>query len=404
MPENLRAKSSARIENRLFTETRIGLVASGWAFGYGVILARLLIQHNIPTGLDGRHCADFTWIWLSSRLVASGGLGPIYDYSLFSAWRADLVGPPNCLLDHFDYPPTLLLLTYPLGSMPYLVAFATWMAVTLALYLTAIYEIVPRPAAVVAALTPFPVFINFLLGHNGFLTAGLMGLALVFVERRPWVSGIFFGLLIYKPQFGILVPLALLVARNWRVLVGAAATTVVFSAAAAVVFGSHVWPLFINALADRASVLNQDPREVAPLVSVFGSLRTLGVGPHISWTAQLVVSAIAAATVCALWSRQIPHSLKAAALCIGSLVAAPHAISYDVCILSVASAFLVADGLARGFLLGERVIILMCWPALVLAMGPVPVIVGVVLLVLVVRRALPRRREAPATRMISAAS
>jgi hypothetical protein len=243
------------------------------------------------------------------------------------------------------------------------------------------------------------VFINFLLGHNGLLTAGLMGLALLFTERRPWLSGILLGLLTYKPQFGILfplAPLALLISRNWRVLAGATAPSIIFAGAATVAFGSETWPMFIAALADRASSLNEAAAEAAPLVSVFGSLRTLGVTPHISWAAQLAVSAIAATTVCVLWARPTPHSLKAGALCLRSLLTAPHAISYDVCILSIAVAFLVEDRLSRGFLPGERAIMLMCWPAVVLAMGPIPSIVCVVLFVLVVRRVVRCQRSATA--------
>src|SRR5207249_2020076 len=76
---------------------------------------------------------------------------------------------------------------------------------------------------------------------------------------------------------------------------------------------------------------------------------------------------------------------------------APHAISYDVCILSIAVAFLVADGLARGFLPGERGVMLACWPAVILPIGPIPAIVSVILLVLVVRRALRCRADVPAT-------
>src|SRR4029077_11319970 len=147
-------------EAAFFTERRLGLCASGWAIGYAVILARRLIEHILPSGLDGKHCADFTWIWLSSKLSSSGALARVYDYSLFAAERAALVGPPNCVLDHFDYPPTLLFFTYPLGLMPYSIAFAIWMTATVRPYLATVYAIIPRPAAVIAALTPFPVFIN----------------------------------------------------------------------------------------------------------------------------------------------------------------------------------------------------------------------------------------------------
>ena len=385
---SLRTASGWGIENKFPTELRLGLYASGVALVYAIALIRQIIWNNYVIGIDGKDCIDFTWIWLSSKFAVSGALAQAYDYSVFSAARDALVGPANCILEHLDYPPTLLLFTYPLGLMPYSIAFAAWMVATLLLYLAAVYAIIPRPAAVVAALTPYPVFFNILLGHNGFLTAGFFGLALALIERRPWLSGIFLGLLTYKPQFGILFPFVLLVSRNWRVLLSATAASGVFGAAAAIAFGYQVWPWFIAALADRASSLSEDPGLNLHLVSVFGFFRLVGVSAHVSWAAQLAVTAIAAATVCALWARPISHSLKAAALAIGSLLAAPHAHGYDVCILSIAVAFLVEDGLSRGFLPGERAVMLMCWAGLIPLAGPIPAIICVVLLVLVVRRAV----------------
>ena len=42
--------------------------------------------------------------------------------------------------------------------------------------------------------------------------AGLFGAALVTLQQRPVLSGVLFGLLAYKPQFGLLIPVALLAA------------------------------------------------------------------------------------------------------------------------------------------------------------------------------------------------
>ena len=385
---NLDHGAGWRIEHRLFTEWRVGFYASGIAAAYAVAVAWILIRHGFPVSSDGVNCIDFIWVWLSSKLASSGALVQVYDYSAFSAALANLVDPPNCIIEHFDYPPTLLLFTYPLGLMRYSGAFGVWIAATLLLCLAAVYAIIPRRAAVIAAVTSVPVLLNVLLGHNGFLTAGLIGLALALMERRPWLSGIFLGLLTYKPQFGILFPLALLASRNWRAVLSAATTSVMFGLAAALVFGFEAWPSFVDALVDRASSLNEDPTLNLPLVSVLGFLRARGVDVHTAWTVQLAVTAIVAATVCALWARPIPHSVKAATLAVGSVLAAPHAIGYDLCILSIAGAFLVKDGLSRGFLPGERAVMLMCWAGLVLPISLFPTIICVVLLALVARRVM----------------
>jgi hypothetical protein len=270
------------------------------------------------------------------------------------------VGTPGS--GRFDYPPTILFFTYPLGFLSYSTALAAWNAATLIFYLTAVYVILPRWVAVVAALTTYPVILNILIGHNGFLTAGLFGLALAFVETRPWVSGFFLGLLTYKPQFGILFPLALLAARNWRVFIGASVAGIAFGAAAAIAFGHELWPLFVMGMMEAGNKLS-DASTASYVVfpTVRGILRHMDFSAEASWMAQAVVAIPIVAAICALWSRPIPASLKSAALGIASLSATPYALSYDYCILTMAVTFLVKDCLARGFLRGERTIILVCW-------------------------------------------
>ncbi len=273
--------------------------------------------------------------------------------------------------------------TYPLGLMPYVAAFATWTMVTLLLYLVAIYLIVPRPIAILAALSPFAVFFNFVLGQNGFLLAGLMGLSLALMERRPQLSGVLLGLLNFKPQIGILFPFALLVSRKWRVIVSAAATSVVLILTSIAVFGYQGWPSFIHALADRGPSLG--PR----LTSVYGFLWLAGISPSIAWAIQLAVAGAVTAVVCWVWATPLPHSLKAAALCSAAAMATPYVHGYDLCVLAIAVAFVVRDGLTRGFLPGDRLIMLFSWIVIFLGFhySSIGWILCLALLALVVRRA-----------------
>jgi hypothetical protein len=381
----------------LFGEQRLGLWASGVVLGYAVALAVRLVRHEWGSHPAGKPCTDFIWIWLSGKFAASAVPADIYNHSAFLAAKAALIARPACILGHFDNPPTILFFTYPLGFLPYSPAFAVWIIATLALYLAAVYTIIPRAAAVMAALTPFPVFFNILMGHNGFLSAGLVGVSLALIERRPSPAGILLGLLTYKPQLGILFPFALLASRNWRALLAAAAASLVFAAAAAIAFGFATWPAFLGALAGRAWSLGAAPNQAFTfaLVSVFGTLRTVGASADASWVVQMTVAAAVTITVYGLWARAIPYPLKAAALAVGSLLASPHVHGYDACILTIGAAFLVKDGLTRGFLPRERGILLACWVGLFLLTGPVPPIICVVLLTLVVRRAVRLPKDAP---------
>jgi arabinofuranan 3-O-arabinosyltransferase len=205
----------------------------------------------------------------------------------------------------------------------------------------------------------------------------------------------FLGILSYKPQFGLLFPFALLASRNWRVLASATAASTILAMTAAVVFGYQGWSSFMNSLVDRDPNLSEVPGYSIPLVSVFGFLQSSGVSERMLWTVHFSLAAIVVTIVCAVWAKPFPHSLKAAALSIGSTIVTPYVLGYDLCILSIGVAFLVKDGLSRGFLHLERAAILICCIGLILLSGPVPAIISIVLLVLVLRRALCCAKEVP---------
>jgi arabinofuranan 3-O-arabinosyltransferase len=355
------------IEDRLFTEWRLTRYGSGVAIVYAVVLASLLFKGLWVILADGNIAKiDFGYIWVSGNLARSSDPTRIFDSSAFVAAQLALIGSSGSpLIPYFVYPPTFLIFAYPLGFMPYFAAFTVWTVTTLALYEAAIYTIIPRPAAVILALTPCPVLFNLGLGQNGFLTAGLVAFSLAFTESRPWLSGIFLGFLTYKPQFGVLFPFVLLASRNWRALTSAAATSVALGLTAAIAFGYQGWLSFIHSLVHRQPSLGEIPGWHPPLVSIFAFLQSVGASPYISWTVHLAAAAIVAGTICAIWTKPIAYSLKAAVLCIGSMMVSPYVLGYDLCVLSIATAFLVKDGLSRGFLPGERVVMLMCWAGLI---------------------------------------
>jgi hypothetical protein len=389
-----RSRPFLEIEDGIFTERRIRFYGLGVAVAYALSLAWRLVHGQWVILPDGRlRCIDFGWMWLSGKFAVSGEVAKIFDYSTFSAAQLALFGDNNCpFITPYVYPPTYLFGTYFLGFMPYLTAFAAWILATLFLYGTAVYTIIPRRAAVIAAMCPFCVAVNADFGHNAFITAALVGFSLASLERRPWLSGIFLGLLSYKPHIGVLFPLALLASRNWRALASAAMASMVLAIAAALASGSEGWASFLHTLLDRQSTLSPDPAVPLALHSVFGLLRWVEASASVSWAGHLFVGAIVAGTVCSVWAKRIPFSLKAAVLCIGSAMISPYILFYDLCVLSIAVAFLVRDGLARGFLPGERTAILICFAALFLVQVPIGPVVCVTLFFLAARRIVVYRR------------
>jgi Glycosyltransferase family 87 len=377
-----------QIENRIFTERRIRFYGIGIVLAYALSLGWRLAHGQWVFLSDGRpRCVDFGWMWLSGKFAASGNPAQIFDYTTFSSAQFALFGPQNCpFFTPFEYPPTFLFFTYALGFLPYVVAFAAWVLATLCLYGGTVYAIIPRRTAVIAAMAPFAVAVNVDFAHNGFITAALIGLSLVLLERRPLLSGLFLGLLTYKPHIGVLFPLALLASRNWRALASATLATVILGIGVAIAFGPEGWSSFFHALVDRQSSLSPDTDVPLALHSVFGFLRWVEAGARVSWGGHLIAATVLALIVWVVWARPIPFSLKAAVLCIGSAMVSPYFLFYDLCILSIAVAFLVRDCLSRGFLAGERTMILACFAALFFVQVPIGPVICVALLLLATRR------------------
>jgi hypothetical protein len=383
------------IEDKIFTERRLEFYGTGVIAAYALSFVWRAFKYQwfvLPGG--NMRCIDFGWMWLSGKLAESGQAARIFDYTAFSAIQLTFFGPDNCPhFNRFYYPPTFVFFTYPLGWMPYLVAGAVWIAASLILYEATVYAIISRRAALIAAATPFFVAVDVDMPHTGFLAAAFIGLSLAFMERRPWVAGVFLGLLTFKPHLGLLFPVALIASRNWRALAGATATAVIFGAAAAIAFGYDGWASFIDALTDRSSSLGPAAGAEVRLHSIFGLLHWMGASPGVAWSGQLVVSAAVVFATWVLWVKPISYNLRAASLCVGSLLVSPYALFYDLCILSIATAFLVKDGLSRGFLPAERTAILLCWSGLFLVKTPIGAVVSLVLAFLCFRRIMAYQRD-----------
>jgi alpha-1,2-mannosyltransferase len=257
----------------------------------------------------------------------------------------------------WHYPPFFLLIAAPLALLPYGLALAVWQAVTLGLYLLMIRAIVKTspPARegwmwLLLALAYPAVLINIGHGQNGFLTAALIGGALVILDRRPLVAGILFGLLVYKPQYGLLIPIVLAVSGRWKCFAAAAVTVALLAIATTLVFGASVWQAFLASTEfTRTVVLEQGNTGWYKIQSVFAWARMWGSPIALAYTLQGAVIVALAAALAWLWRGAAAYPLKAAALCLGTILATPYSFDYDMMVVAPAIAFLAADGCARGF-------------------------------------------------------
>jgi hypothetical protein len=195
---------------------------------------------------------DFTSFYAAGSLVLDDRTADIYNMAAHYAREKQIFGAATPYYGWL-YPPIFLLVATPLALMPYPLALAAWQLSTFALYLTVIGAIVTRmrwPASVTGPLwlpiaLGFPaVFVNLGHGQNGFLSTGLFGVALLALPTRPVVSGVLFGLLAYKPQLALVVPVALMAAGQWRTVAAAGLTVIALIGLTSLIFGADLWLAF----------------------------------------------------------------------------------------------------------------------------------------------------------------
>ena len=364
-------------------------LAAGLAFGWLACLIVMFRQHAwILDGQGHPLVTDFLEVWVAGRTALNGAAAAAYDPVLHHAAQAVAIGHAFHGYLWWHYPPVVLFLAAALALLPYLSAFLSWVAVTLALYAASIAAIAKtRLAALVACAMP-PVLANTVAGQNGFLTAGLIGLALLNLEARPIVAGLFVGLLGYKPQFGILFPLILAATGRWKTFSSAAAVAAVTILLPCAVFGSDTLRAFLHYLPQaNDSLLVRGAAGWNKLQTIYGLLRWSGFDNLAASAAQAIVSLSVAGGLVWLWRSRASFELKAAAFATAVLFATPYTYMYDLPLLAVALAFLYRERRFDTIELASIAFANICMLAFAVLVIPVGSVAAAAVAMIVVRRA-----------------
>lgn len=304
----------------------------------------LIDRNSKPIG------TDFSNVYAAGTLIWQGRPAEAYEPARQHAAEKAVFGGREVPFYGWLYPPFFFVVAFLVASLPYAWGLAIWLAASFAAYLAAMRAIVPRPETLLIAAAFPAVFINIGHGQNGFLTAALLGGALHWLDRRPWLAGVLIGLLAYKPQFGVLIPVALLAGGRWNTIGAAAATVAALVAVSFVTLGGGVWHAFADSMTfTQTVVLEQGGIGWEKIQSAFSAMRMWGAGVHSAYAIQIALALMLAASLAWLWQSNALFELKASALATASLLATPYVLDYDLVVLAVAIVFFVRHGMNRGF-------------------------------------------------------
>jgi hypothetical protein len=274
---------------------------------------------------------DFANYWMAGHLMLEGrgsllfGKPDDYFAAMKAVFGADY--PPH----NWSYPPHAVLILLPLGQLGYLQAMALFLGLTLALYLLAVQSLRPNWTPMAAILlTPFIVG-NLVVTQNGFLTAALMIGGLALRDRKPVTAGILLGLLTFKPQLGLLLPILLVYERRWMVILAAVATTIMVVLASILAFGPQSWLDYISYVVPKqADIMNTFGGDFPHMIgSAFGSARSLGLDAASAMRIHLPFALAGFVLfLLSLWRLRNANA-RAFAMLIANMLVVPYSVAYD---------------------------------------------------------------------------
>jgi hypothetical protein len=294
---------------------------------------------------------DWMVFYTAARAYLDGNLPIIFDgQQLTAALNQRFAGwlELSLNLHPWVYPPSFLLLFLPFGLLPPVASLVIFEIAGLVAALAAVwrYGAPGRGRAMLTAslfLCPAVPF-NVMTGQNAFLSAALLVGGFRLLNTAPLLAGGLLGILTYKPQMWLMVPIALVAARQWRALASASLTALLIALLSLAFLGGEIWRQWIELMSGgdaqfqawiAAGRING--------MSVFACMRLLGAPQIVANFCQVAAVAIAGGCVYWIFRRSGASPLAVAALLTATMLAAPHASTSDAVLLGLAaSLFLTA--------------------------------------------------------------
>ena len=324
-----------------------------WVLGGAFILLFMvrdfLVTENGIIGHSAFWGRDFVNVWTGGTMIREGLLPSLYDVQAYEAFQRSLFGRLDPHL--YSYPPV----SYPLASLfallPYPLALLAWTAATGALFVYAAKPWWPERAGPswLAILTP-AALVNLWAGQYGLLVGALFLLAWTRVDASPRRAGIFFGLMLIKPHLAILVPLILLIRRQWTAFAWAAATVVGLVAATIAAYGIKPWTDYLlHTSGVHVGLLNGIGLAGMMSASTITAVLRLG-GSMVLATGIYALFALAAlAMVVRAAASRAPTRDIALLAATATFLIVPYSFNYDLTVVMIGAIWLLTrEDLSRG--------------------------------------------------------
>ncbi|HWA01354.1 MAG TPA: glycosyltransferase family 87 protein [Caulobacterales bacterium] len=281
---------------------------------------------------------DYIAFWSAGKLALAGHADQVHNtQALFAQHKVAI--PHLTVVAPWNSPPTWLLVCAVFAVLPYPAAAIAFLIFSAVIYFIAARKILPDARALLFAATLPAAVYEIGSVQVGIIIAGMAGLAILWMDKRPIAAGALMGLLTFKPHLAVLWPVLLILSGRWKAFASAAGSAIVFALTAGLVFGFDSYLRFLDNLRYAYSLFTDTKVSVRTFASLYGDLRGLHT-PH--WLALALHSANAAAAfVLACWVFwKGDRTSQGVALCAATMMLSPYLFFYDSAILGLAAALL----------------------------------------------------------------
>jgi len=314
-----------------------------------------LVDFSVPGVVDrlGKvKGTDFLQFYVGGAFVREGRLNDLYDVqALYTRSQATIPGSPDTLYMPIQSPQTSLVFS-PLAGLSYGVAVTIWIALILLLYAASCAITWRHCKALhkyryetIACAIAFPGLYSTVLNGQTSIVALLAVATALLALRNGWsfAAGLALGCLAFKPHWLLAAGAVFFVAREWRVVAGAAIGAAGQVGVTALLLGPAVMNAYWRTLLAIQRI--GDLLEPFPGDSLRSFFKVFVPSPTVALVAYVAAAAAVLWVAGRIWRSNAPFEIRASSVIVAMLLISPHALPYDLILLSPVY-FLLANWVA----------------------------------------------------------
>jgi hypothetical protein len=306
----------------------------------GFMLWRMSGTANMTLPSGQPFFGDFMAFWSAGRAALDGHAAQIHERAML--WPLQqTIAPDVRYYAPWNSPPTFLLVVSLLALLPYPVAAIAFLASTAVFFGWVIRRFLPDGRALIFPATAPAILYQFGTVQAGMLIAGVLGLALHWLDNRPRLAGALVGFLAIKPHLAIVWPIFLALSGRWRAFFAAAIAAAAFVALSGFVFGFESYVRWFASLSESQRLITEQRITTPAYASLYANLLGLGAS-HVAALGAHAVSAIVGLIFACIVFRRGDLAAAGAALCASTLLISPYLFFYDFTLLLIGAAMLGA--------------------------------------------------------------